>query len=131
MNAFELARLLAEANRDIADALAGRLFTTCDPDTDESRTWRRRPGWKPRKGTSRRPLCGAKTRKGTPCQAAAVSGRAKCKCHGGASTGPKTAEGRARIAESNRRRRLVRLVLIMDIYKTIAPCSFERGPRRR
>ena len=28
--------------------------------------------------------CGAKTRKGTPCEAPAVSGRARCRMHGGA-----------------------------------------------
>jgi len=104
MNAFLLARLLFEANRDIADALAGRLFTSRGASTGWTRTWRRRPGWQARKGTNRRPLCGAKTRKGTPCAALAVLGRARCRFHGGLSTGPKTTEGWARIAESNRRR---------------------------
>ena len=55
----------------------------------------------------KRPICGAKTRRGTPCQARAVPGMGgnnRCRMHGGLSTGPKTAEGRARIAESNRRR---------------------------
>ena len=28
--------------------------------------------------------CGAKTRKGTPCQAPAVAGKARCRMHGGA-----------------------------------------------
>ena len=28
--------------------------------------------------------CGAQTRKGTPCQAPAVSGKARCRMHGGA-----------------------------------------------
>jgi len=28
--------------------------------------------------------CGAKTRKGTPCQAPAVSGKKRCRMHGGA-----------------------------------------------
>ncbi len=28
--------------------------------------------------------CGARTRKGTPCQAPAVSGKARCRMHGGA-----------------------------------------------
>ncbi len=65
---------------------------------------RRRAGWQPRKGTNRRPLCGAKTRAGTPCRMVVVEGRERCCLHGGMSTGPKTAEGRARIAESNRRR---------------------------
>lgn len=50
-----------------------------------------------------RPLCGAKTRKGSPCQAPAVWDKAnnrprngRCRMHGGLSTGPKTPEGRAR-----------------------------------
>jgi hypothetical protein len=53
---------------------------------------------------AKRALCGAKTRKGTPCQARCMEGRGRCRLHGGLSTGAKTAEGRARIAESNRRR---------------------------
>lgn len=55
-----------------------------------------------------RPRCGARTRKGTPCQAPALWGKNRCRMHGGLSTGAKTAEGRARIAESNRRRAQVR-----------------------
>ena len=59
-----------------------------------------------------RPRCGAKCRDGSPCNAPpvwirhldrAVNGR--CRMHGGLSTGPKTEEGRQRIAESNRARR--------------------------
>lgn len=30
------------------------------------------------------PRCGAKTRKGTPCQAPAVAGKTRCRMHGGA-----------------------------------------------
>lgn len=30
------------------------------------------------------PRCGAKTRRGTPCEAPAVSGKARCRMHGGA-----------------------------------------------
>ena len=41
-------------------------------------------------------LCGAKTRKGRPCVRRVVEGNARCPNHGGLSTGPKTAEGRAR-----------------------------------
>ena len=52
----------------------------------------------------RPPQCGAMTRKGTPCKCLAVPGRTRCKLHGGASTGPKTPEGRAKIAASNRAR---------------------------
>lgn len=51
-----------------------------------------------------RPFCGAKTRNGESCKSRAVFGMARCRMHGGMSTGPKTEEGRARIAESNSRR---------------------------
>ncbi|WP_308054666.1 HGGxSTG domain-containing protein [Burkholderia cenocepacia] len=33
--------------------------------------------------------CGAKTRSGSPCKRAPMEGKARCKLHGGASTGPK------------------------------------------
>ena len=58
-----------------------------------------------------RPRRGARCRDGSPCEAPpvwdkrldrAVNGR--CRMHGGLSTGPKTEEGRRRIAESNRTR---------------------------
>lgn len=39
-----------------------------------------------------RPLCGAKTRAGTPCRCFALR-NGRCKLHGGLSTGPKTSEG--------------------------------------
>ena len=42
--------------------------------------------------------CGAKTRKGSPCQRPARLPVGRCRVHGGASCGPRTAEGRARIA---------------------------------
>ena len=45
--------------------------------------------------------CHAKTRKGTPCQNPAIKGKARCRMHGGKSTGPITMEGRARIAKAN------------------------------
>ena len=48
----------------------------------------------------KRPLqsCGARTRRGTACQKPPLAGKTKCRLHGGLSTGPKTAEGKARIA---------------------------------
>lgn len=53
-----------------------------------------------------RSLCGAKTRKGTPCQAKVywpsdedVPSK-RCRMHGGLSTGPTTEEGRKRLAKS-------------------------------
>ncbi len=54
--------------------------------------------------TKRRVLCGAKTRKNKPCQTLSEPGKQKCKFHGGKSTGPKTAEGRDRIAQAQRLR---------------------------
>ena len=42
--------------------------------------------------------CGALTRTGRPCRKAALKGKSRCRNHGGASTGPRTEEGRARIA---------------------------------
>lgn len=48
--------------------------------------------------------CGATTRKGQPCRMKSEPGRRRCKFHGGCSTGPRTPEGRARIAEAQRRR---------------------------
>jgi len=47
--------------------------------------------------------CGARTRAGGECQATPVIGRRRCRMHGGASTGPRTVEGRAR-ARANLRR---------------------------
>lgn len=52
----------------------------------------------------RRIVCGAKTRKGEPCRNKSESGKRRCKFHGGMSTGPRTEEGRARIAEAQRAR---------------------------
>lgn len=58
-----------------------------------------------------RPRCGAKCRGGSLCQAPPVWDKrrdrpinGRCRMHGGLSTGPKTEEGRQRIAESNRSR---------------------------
>jgi hypothetical protein len=41
------------------------------------------------------PRCGANTRRGTACQSPAMA-NGRCRMHGGASTGPRTAEGLAR-----------------------------------
>ncbi|MEJ7814787.1 MAG: HGGxSTG domain-containing protein [Rubrobacter sp.] len=58
-----------------------------------------------------RPRCGSRCRDGSPCEASPVWDRlvdrpvnGRCRMHGGLSTGPKTEEGRRRIAESNRAR---------------------------
>jgi hypothetical protein len=45
--------------------------------------------------------CGAKTRRGPPCQRPARKVNGKCRLHGGRSSGPKTREGLAKIAVAN------------------------------
>ena len=47
--------------------------------------------------------CGAKTRRGTACQRPANKKNGRCRLHGGASTGPRTEDGRARISAANLR----------------------------
>ena len=47
--------------------------------------------------------CGARTRRGTPCQRKTLQ-NGRCPNHGGMSTGPRTVEGKARIAEAQRKR---------------------------
>ncbi len=39
--------------------------------------------------------CGARTRAGTPCKRRDLYRNGRCKLHGGLSTGPRTAEGKA------------------------------------
>jgi hypothetical protein len=48
--------------------------------------------------------CGAMTRRGTACAAKPLAGKNRCKFHGGMSTGPRSEEGKARIADAQRRR---------------------------
>lgn len=42
--------------------------------------------------------CGARTRAGTPCKITAIYANGRCKLHGGLSTGPTSADGKARSA---------------------------------
>ena len=49
-------------------------------------------------------VCGAKTRKGTPCQCKQLFRGGKCRLHGGFSSSAKTPEGRQAIAEATRKR---------------------------
>jgi hypothetical protein len=48
-------------------------------------------------------LCGARTRVGGRCRRRSMR-NGKCRLHGGCSTGPKTAAGRARLSELQKRR---------------------------
>jgi hypothetical protein len=50
-----------------------------------------------------RPCC-AKTRSGTSCKRRGLGRGGRCANHGGLSTGPRTLEGRQRIAEAQRKR---------------------------
>lgn len=63
------------------------------------------------------PRCGARTRAGTPCKARAMDGRARCRMHGGLSTGPRSEAGRAAIAASNRRRAMMRRLQAMGVVE--------------
>ncbi|WBU52074.1 helix-turn-helix transcriptional regulator [Paracoccus sp. SCSIO 75233] len=56
------------------------------------------------RAATRRVICGAKTRKGTPCRMKSEPGKNRCKFHGGKSTGARTPEGIERIREAQRRR---------------------------
>lgn len=47
------------------------------------------------------PRCGARNRRGTPCQCAAMRGKRRCRLHGGLSSGARTAEGIHRIRVAN------------------------------
>lgn len=54
--------------------------------------------------SAHRPFCDARTKAGGTCRHKIIPGKARCRFHGGKSTGPKTEEGKARIAEAQRRR---------------------------
>ena len=57
---------------------------------EAGRLWQLGPDWPGQR-------CGAKTRSGAPCKNPAVSGKQRCRMHGGKSTGAKTPEGRAQL----------------------------------
>jgi hypothetical protein len=66
-----------------------------------------RASWGIIAGMRQKRFCGARTRRGSPCQCKAIQtkrGAWRCKLHGGLSTGPITAEGRARISAAMRAR---------------------------
>ena len=54
----------------------------------------------PRGDLSKAPRCGARTRRGTPCQSPAMP-NGRCRMHGGPSTGPRTPEGQERSRKAN------------------------------
>ena len=54
----------------------------------------------PRGDPNAAPRCGARTRAGGACRAAAMT-NGRCRMHGGRSTGPRTAEGLARLSAAH------------------------------
>jgi hypothetical protein len=58
-------------------------------------------------------MCGARTRRQTACMCKALF-NGRCRLHGGLSTGPRTAAGKARIAELNRLRAASRRASVMN-----------------
>lgn len=52
--------------------------------------------------------CGARKKNGERCRSTTLCANGRCKFHGGASTGPRSAEGRARALENLRLGRLKR-----------------------
>src|SRR3954466_3933244 len=85
---------------------AEQVFSTAPApfrrDADEQRN--ARPSPEPSSRRRDRPRCGAKTRAGGACLVRVEPGKARCRFHGGLSTGPKTEAGRNRIAEAQRLR---------------------------
>ena len=67
----------------------------------------RRRGWlrngNPPGDWSTAPRCGATTRRQTTCKCPAMRSRARCRLHGGKSTGPRTPEGLERSRRARRR----------------------------
>lgn len=69
-------------------------MTTAQGPHDKRRGWLRNDN--PPGDFRKAARCGARTRRGTPCQCPAMA-NGRCRLHGGLSTGPRTAEGIARI----------------------------------
>ncbi|HLK60944.1 MAG TPA: HGGxSTG domain-containing protein [Chthonomonadaceae bacterium] len=98
-----------ERTDKLAALLVGFLPRTANPTSRGSRSYpdKQHPKRIPKR---ERPKCQAACRSkgGAPCEAPVVPGKNRCRMHGGLSTGPRTPEGRAKIAESNTRRRVER-----------------------
>lgn len=97
------------ATVDLAAWAVQRMFTVlplpgfCNQ-PEHSRAWAVTAAQQRGQTQRHRVRCAATNRKGTPCRLLSEPGRRRCKFHGGRSTGPRTAKGRARIAEAQRRR---------------------------
>ena len=72
--------------------------------------------------------CGAKTRRGTACLKPALKNKTRCQLHGGKSTGPRTAEGKARVIAANTkhgRRSMAHVALIKSINTELDRITYE------
>ena len=70
------------------------------------------------------------------CRAPAIKGKTKCRFHGGRSTGPRTAEGQARIAAANalhggdtRAQRAEYRVNVVNLVSSSRPLNFQFAPQ--
>ena len=78
------------------------------PDASQARVRANNFGHCPTANSAGQPrmICGAKRRRdGQPCRTLSIPGKLRCKWHGGASTGPRTDEGRARSLANLRQNR--------------------------
>lgn len=82
-------------------------MTAIDPQADLRQQWR---AWATASRTASVPFpaelqaltCGARTRAGTPCKRRDLYRSGRCKMHGGLSTGPRSSEGKAKVAANGR-----------------------------
>jgi hypothetical protein len=84
----------------------------------------RLPGWRttlPRAQAA--PRCGARTRSGCPCRSPAMA-NGRCRMHGGASTGPRTREGIARIRAARTRTGLYSAEMI-ELRRALAALKLQ------
>ncbi len=74
-------------------------------------------------------ICAAKTRSGAPCKKFPIAGKRRCRLHGGLSTGPKTHEGKKKIADAQlkhgryvnyRARRKQEMYYLSEIKRVVA-----------
>ena len=95
---YARARITSDSLAECENTQAGA--STATPElirTSQARASANNSGSLPAGANQARVICGAKRRRdGQPCQGLSVPGKRRCKWHGGASTGPKTGEGRAR-----------------------------------
>ena len=83
--------------------------------------WRLGPDWPGRR-------CLAKTRNGGQCQCPAMKGKARCRIHGGLSTGPRTKDGKEKARQAvlkhghytkeaiENRRRIVEEIAVIEAW---------------